>query len=48
MTTLKEGDRVAYGSGGPIGAYSQAHILPAGRVAKIPDGVSDEQAAASC
>lgn len=45
VTTLKEGDRVAYGSG-PIGAYSQAHILPAGRVAKIPDGVSDEQAAA--
>ncbi|MBO6763418.1 quinone oxidoreductase [Maricaulis sp.] len=45
VTTLQEGDRVAYGSG-PIGAYSQAHILPAGRVAKIPDGVSDEQAAA--
>ena len=45
VTTLKDGDRVAYGSG-PIGAYSQAHILPAGRVAKIPDGVSDEQAAA--
>ena len=45
VTTLKEGDRVAYGSG-PIGAYSQAHILPAGRVARIPDGVSDEQAAA--
>ena len=45
VTTLKDGDRVAYGSG-PIGAYSQAHILPAGRVARIPDGVSDEQAAA--
>ncbi|MEP3074343.1 quinone oxidoreductase [Maricaulis sp.] len=45
VTKLKDGDRVAYGSG-PIGAYSQAHILPAGRVARIPDGVSDEQAAA--
>ena len=45
VDTLAEGDRVAYGSG-PLGAYSQAHILPAGRVARIPDGVSDEQAAA--
>ncbi|MEA1940914.1 MAG: quinone oxidoreductase [Pseudomonadota bacterium] len=45
VDTLSEGDRVAYGTG-PIGAYSQAHILPASRVARIPDGVSDEQAAA--
>lgn len=45
VDTLAEGDRVAYGSG-PLGAYSQAHILPAGRVARIPERVSDEQAAA--
>lgn len=45
VTTLKVGDRVAYGSG-PLGAYSERHNIAAGRVAKIPDGVSDEQAAA--
>ena len=44
VTHLKPGDRIAYG-GGPIGAYSQAANLPANRVALIPDGVSDEQAA---
>lgn len=44
-TTLRIGDRVAYGSG-PVGAYSQAANIPAGRVCRIPDGVSDEQAAA--
>ncbi|WP_203291095.1 quinone oxidoreductase family protein [Maricaulis parjimensis] len=44
VTHLKPGDRIAYGSG-PLGAYSQAANLPANRVALIPDGVSDEQAA---
>ncbi|MDQ6621290.1 MAG: quinone oxidoreductase [Pseudomonadota bacterium] len=41
---VKPGDRVAY-SGGPIGAYSTERILPADRLVKIPDGVSDNVAA---
>ena len=45
VTTLKEGDRVAYGAG-PIGAYAQGRIMPAGRLAKLPDAVSFETAAA--
>ena len=39
------GDRVAYLSGG--GAYAGACLCPAGMVAPIPDGVSEETAAAS-
>ena len=45
VTGLKIGDRVAYGSG-PIGAYAEANNVPASRAVKIPDGVSDEAAAA--
>ncbi|MEQ8266150.1 MAG: quinone oxidoreductase [Parvibaculum sp.] len=45
VTALKKGDRVAYGSG-PIGAYAAAHNVAASSAAKIPDGVSDEEAAA--
>ncbi|MEX0839459.1 MAG: quinone oxidoreductase [Parvibaculum sp.] len=45
VTHLKEGDRVAYGSG-PIGAYAEAHNVNAMSVAKLPDGVTDEAAAA--
>lgn len=44
VTHLKIGDRVAYGSG-PLGAYSEEQNTSAARVAKIPDGVSDEEAA---
>ena len=44
VTTLKVGDRVAYGNG-PIGAYAQARNIPASRVVKIPDAISDETAA---
>lgn len=40
------GDRVAYASG-PIGAYAQAANVPAARIVKIPDGISDDVAAAS-
>ncbi len=43
---VKVGDRVAYTSGGPPGAYSEARILAADRLVKIPQGVSDQQAAA--
>lgn len=45
VSGLKIGDRVAYGSG-PIGAYSQAANVAAARAVKLPDGVSDEAAAA--
>ena len=38
------GDRVAY-CGGPLGAYSEARVLPADRLVKIPDGVSERSAA---
>jgi NADPH2:quinone reductase len=41
---VKAGDRVAY-CGGPLGAYSEARVMPADRLVKIPDGVSDRSAA---
>jgi len=45
VTDLKEGDRVAYGTG-PIGAYSEARIMPAEKLVVIPDGIDDRTAAA--
>ena len=42
---LSVGDRVAYGAG-PLGAYSEARLIPAGRLVRLPDGVDDETAAA--
>ena len=42
---LKVGDRVAYGSGAP-GAYSDARIMDAATLVKIPHGIPDEAAAA--
>lgn len=45
VTRFREGDRIAYASG-PIGAYSEAHNVVANRAVKIPDGVSDDIAAA--
>ncbi|MFL5299521.1 MAG: quinone oxidoreductase family protein [Anaeromyxobacteraceae bacterium] len=42
---VKAGDRVAY-SNGPPGSYSEARLMPAERLVLIPEGVSDEQAAA--
>lgn len=41
---LEIGDRVAYA--GLTGAYSQTRNMPAKSVVKIPDGISDNQAAA--
>ncbi len=46
VTELKPGDRVAYASL-PVGAYAEKRVMPAERVVKIPDGITDEQAAAS-
>ena len=45
VTSLKVGDRVAYGAG-PIGAYSEARNMPANRVSKLPDSIDDNTAAA--
>jgi NADPH2:quinone reductase len=45
VTSLKAGDRVAYGAG-PIGAYSQARNMPANRLSKLPDNIADRTAAA--
>lgn len=39
------GDRVAY-AGGPLGAYAEARLIPAHRVVKLPDSITDETAAA--
>ena len=44
VTGLKVGDRVAYGAA-PIGSYAEARLIPADRLVKIPDNVSDQQAA---
>ena len=45
VADLRPGDRVAYGGGTP-GAYADLRIIPADRLVKIPEGVSDENAAA--
>lgn len=45
VTGLSAGDRVAYASP-PPGAYSQSRRMPGDRVVKVPDSVTDEQAAA--
>lgn len=39
------GDRVAYATG-PLGAYAEHYVLPAGCLVKLPDSISFEQAAA--
>ncbi|HXX86587.1 MAG TPA: quinone oxidoreductase [Casimicrobiaceae bacterium] len=44
VTDVKVGDRVAY-SGGPIGAYCEARLMPVDRLVKLPDGISDRVAA---
>ena len=41
---VKPGDRVAYGTG-PLGAYSERRVMPADRLVRIPDGVSERTAA---
>jgi NADPH:quinone reductase len=45
VTVVKPGDRVAYGGGLP-GSYAESRLAPAGILVPIPDGVSDEIAAA--
>jgi NADPH2:quinone reductase len=43
---LSPGDRVAYTSNGPIGSYSEVRVMPRWRLLQLPDGVSNEVAAA--
>ena len=45
VTGLKVGDRVAY-AGGPLGAYSEARVMPADRLVPLPAGITDQQGAA--
>ena len=44
VTGLAAGDRVAY-AGGALGAYSQARIMDASHLVRLPEGISDEVAA---
>ena len=46
VTRFKIGERVAVASP-PLGAYAEFRVVNAGRVVKLPDGVSEEQAAAA-
>ncbi|MFT8244356.1 quinone oxidoreductase family protein [Roseomonas sp. BN140053] len=46
VTEVAPGDRVAYATG-PLGAYSEARVIKAERLVKLPDGISDEVAAAA-
>ncbi len=44
VTWVKAGDRVAY-CGGAVGSYSEVRVMPAERLVKLPDGISDRVAA---
>jgi NADPH2:quinone reductase len=45
VSDLSVGQRVAYASA-PLGAYAQERLMTADRLVPLPDGISDEQAAA--
>ena len=45
VTGLQPGERVAY-AGGPLGAYADERVMPADRLVPVPDGITDQQAAA--
>ena len=44
VTDINKGDRVAYG-GAPPGSYAEVRVMPADKLVKLPDGVSDRSAA---
>jgi NADPH2:quinone reductase len=46
VTEVKVGDRVAY-AGAPMGSYTEARLMPSRALVKLPDGVSEETAAAA-
>ena len=45
VTEVAVGDRVAYAAP-PVGAYAESRLMQADRLVKLPDSISDEQAAA--
>jgi len=45
VTHVRVGDRVAY-AGGPPGSYAEVRVMPADRLVKLPEGISDRTAAA--
>lgn len=45
VTSLKQGDRVAY-AGGPIGAYAEERLIPADRLLKLPESIDFRTGAA--
>ncbi|EKE75647.1 quinone oxidoreductase family protein [Gallaecimonas xiamenensis] len=45
VTGFKVGDRVAYAQG-PLGAYSQYHVLPANKLVSLPEQIDFDSAAA--
>ncbi len=45
VNDFRPGDRVAY-AGLPVGAYAEARLMPAERLVKLPDAISEQQAAA--
>jgi NADPH2:quinone reductase len=44
VTDVGVGDRVAYA--GSMGGYAQSRLIPAHRLVRLPDGISEQQAAA--
>ena len=46
VTAFKTGNRVAYCTA-PVGAYAEVHNVPADKLVKLPDGITDETAAAA-
>ena len=44
VTEFQVGDRGAYA--GPLGGYAEQRLIPADRLVKLPEGISDQQAAA--
>jgi NADPH2:quinone reductase len=44
VTDIAKGDRVAY-CGGPPGSYAEVRVMPADKLVKLPDAVSDRSAA---
>jgi len=45
VTDFKVGERVAYATA-PLGAYSERHVVPEGKLVKLPDSIGFEEAAA--
>ena len=45
VTEVKAGDRVAYA--GVLGSYAEYAAVPSSKLVRVPDGVSDQQAAAA-